>query len=197
MENICLMYLRREKVPFNFEKLEIPEVILIKPKTFNDDRGFFVETYKETEFIEEGIKTRFVQDNHSKTVGKHTIRGFHFQKEPEAQAKLVKVIKGKILDVVIDIREGSKTFGKSVCVVIGSEKKEMIYIPKGFAHGFCTLEEDTEVIYRCSCNYSPENESGIIWNDPDIQVEWPTKEPILSLKDTQWGTLKEIQEENK
>ena len=182
-------------MPFNFKKLEIPEVILIQPKIFNDGRGFFVETYKKADFEEAGIKTSFVQDNHSKTVKKHTIRGLHFQKEPLSQAKLVRVIKGKILDIAVDIRPNSETFGRSVSREIDSEGKELIYIPEGFAHGFCTLEDDTEVMYQCSCNYSPDHEGGIIWNDSVLQIEWPTDEPTLSERDTKWGIFKELASE--
>ena len=179
-------------MPFNFKKLEIEEVILITPKIFNDGRGFFVETYKTSDFEEAGITERFVQDNHSKTVKKHTIRGLHFQKEPYEQSKLIRVLKGKILDIVVDIRPDSETFGKWVSIVLDAESKAMIYLPKGFAHGFCTLEDDAEVIYKCSKNYSPNHEGGIIWNDPFLEIEWPTNQPTLSERDKKWGSFKEI-----
>lgn len=178
-------------MPFNFKKLEIPDVILIEPKVFADERGFFVETYKESDFSEAGIAVKFVQDNHSKSVAKGILRGLHFQKEPAFQAKLVRVIAGSIFDVAVDIRKSSPTFGRWVSAHLSGENKNMLYVPVGFAHGFCTLEENTEVIYKCSRVYSAECDRGILWNDKDINIEWPVKEPILSKKDENWPLLKD------
>lgn len=180
-------------MPFEFEKTEIPDVILIKPKVFGDDRGFFMETYKKSDFEKFGIDTDFVQDNHSKSV-KGVLRGLHFQKEPFAQGKLVRCIKGKIFDVAVDIRRGSPTFKKWVGYELSEENKLMLWIPKGFAHGFLTLSEEAEVIYKVSgAEYNPKSDAGIIWNDPDINIKWPLEEieeVLLSDKDKNLPTLK-------
>ena len=174
---------------FGFKRLEIPGVILIEPGVINDKRGFFMETYRYSDFAEFGIKERFVQDNHSKSIAKGVLRGLHFQKEPMGQAKLVRTIAGSIFDVAVDIRKNSSTYGKWVCATLSAENKKMLYIPKGFAHGFCTLKENTEVIYKCSDIYSVEYEGGIIWNDKDININWPIENPILSEKDSEFPTL--------
>lgn len=179
------------KLSFDFRVLEISGVVLIEPKVSIDTRGFFMETYRLADFSKFGIKERFVQDNHSKSALKGVLRGFHFQLNPKAQSKLIRVISGGIFDVVVDLRKGSSTFGKWVSVVLTSVNKLMLYIPKGFAHGFCTLENDTEVIYKCSEEYYPEYERGIIWNDREINVSWPIENPILSEKDKILPTLKQ------
>ena len=171
-------------MPFEFIKTSIPEVILIKPRVFGDERGFFMETYKKSDFEKAGIDTDFVQDNHSKSV-KGVLRGLHYQLEPKAQGKLVRCIRGKIFDVAVDIRRGSPTFGKWIGVELSEENKLMLWIPKGFAHGFLTLSEEAEIVYKVSGGeYSPEHDRNIRWNDPDIGIEWPLGgEPILSEKD--------------
>lgn len=179
-------------MPFEFEKQSIPEVILIKPHIFEDERGFFLESYKHSDFSKYGINEHFVQDNHSKS-SKGVLRGLHFQKEPKAQAKLVRCTKGRILDVAVDIRKGSPTFGKYVSAVLTDINKYMLYIPKGFAHGFLTLEEDTHIEYKCSEEYSPENDSGIIWDDKTIQIDWRIKNPIISQKDANLPTLENME----
>jgi dTDP-4-dehydrorhamnose 3,5-epimerase len=182
-------------MPFEFIKTEIPEVILIKPKVFGDQRGFFMETYKKSDFEKAGIETNFVQDNHSKSV-KGVLRGLHYQKEPRAQGKLVRCLRGKIFDVAVDIRPNSPTFGKWVGFELSEENKHMLWIPKGFAHGFLTLEENTEIFYKVSgSEYSPEHDAGIIWNDEQIGINWPLNEIeklILSEKDKNLPNLKEI-----
>jgi len=182
-------------VPFEFIKTEIPDVILIKPKVFQDERGFFLETYKKSDFEKAGIKAEFVQDNHSKSV-KGVLRGLHFQKKPFAQGKLVRCIRGKIFDVAVDIRKGSPTFGKWVGYELSEENRYILWIPEGFAHGFLTLSDEAEVIYKVSGGeYSPEHDAGIIWNDPDIDIKWPldqVDEIILSEKDKKLPFLKEI-----
>lgn len=177
-------------MPFNFKRLEIPDVVLIKLKPFGDNRGFFMETYKESDFSAFGIRERFLQDNHSRSVAKGTIRGLHFQKEPRAQAKLIRAVQGSAFDVAVDMRRSSPTFGRWVSAVLSADNKEMLYVPKGFAHGFCTLEENTELIYKCSGMYSPEHESGVAWNDPDIGIKWPADKAILSERDKKWPVLK-------
>lgn len=179
-------------MPFEFIKTEIPEVILIKPKVFSDERGFFMESYKKSEFEKAGIDTDFVQDNHSKSI-KGVLRGLHYQKEPAAQGKLVRCIKGRIFDVAVDIRKGSPTYGKWVGYELSEENKLMLWIPKGFAHGFLTLSEEAEIIYKVSgAEYSPQHDAGIIWNDKTINIKWPIdsiENIILSEKDKNLPTL--------
>ncbi len=178
-------------MPFSFEKTAIEDVIVITPRVFNDDRGFFMETYKSSDFINNGIKEDFVQDNHSKS-SKGVLRGLHYQKAPKAQAKIVRCIKGAIFDVAVDIRKGSKTYGKWVGVELTEENKKMLYIPAGFAHGFCVRSEIAEICYKSSDEYSPENDRGIMWNDPEIGIDWNLdSEPIISEKDAKHPLLKD------
>jgi dTDP-4-dehydrorhamnose 3,5-epimerase len=177
-------------MPFSFTRLEIPDVILIKPKVFSDARGFLMETYKITDFIDAGIKDSFVQDNHSRSM-KGVLRGLHYQKQPFAQAKLVRVVKGEVFDVAVDIRKDSPTYGKWTGVILSEENKDVLYIPEGFAHGFSILSDVADVVYKASQVYYPEAESGIIWNDRDLNINWPFKEPILLEKDKKWPTLQE------
>lgn len=167
---------------FQFIKTEIPEVVLIKPQVFSDERGFFMETYKKSEFVLNGIKDDFIQDNHSSS-SYGVLRGLHYQIAPKAQAKLVRCIVGEIFDVAVDLRKNSSTYLKWVGYVLSAENKQQLYIPKGFAHGFCVLKDNTEIIYKCSEEYAPEFEKGIIWNDSSINISWPVKNPIISLKD--------------
>jgi dTDP-4-dehydrorhamnose 3,5-epimerase len=146
---------------------------LITPKKFGDNRGFFSETYNAGMLAELGIQDRFVQDNHSLSVEKGTVRGLHYQNPPHAQAKLVRVSRGSILDVVVDIRRGSPTYGQYVAEELSAENWNQLYIPVGFAHGFCTLAEDTELQYKVSDYYSPESDAGILWNDIALNIAWP------------------------
>jgi len=178
-------------MPFTFTRLAIPDVILIEPTVFPDERGFFIESYKYSEFAAFGIKEHFVQDNHSRSV-KGVLRGLHYQRQPKAQGKLVRVVVGEIFDVGVDIRKGSPTYGKWVGEVLSAENKRMLYIPPGFAHGFCVLSEVAEVLYKTTTEYSPEHDAGIIWNDPEIGIEWPIEHPILSEKDAGLPFLKEL-----
>ncbi|MGB9824656.1 MAG: dTDP-4-dehydrorhamnose 3,5-epimerase [Candidatus Hydrothermia bacterium] len=173
---------------FKFYRLEIPEVILIEPKVFEDERGYFMEVYREDAFSP-FIPHRFVQENLSFSK-KKVLRGLHFQKKVAAQAKLVQVVNGEIFDVAVDIRKGSPTYGKWVGVVLSSENKLLLYIPEGFAHGFCVLSETATVLYRVSNFYDPSNDRGIIWNDNEIGIDWPVKDPIISEKDSKWPVLK-------
>ncbi|KRD63427.1 dTDP-4-dehydrorhamnose 3,5-epimerase [Ensifer sp. Root278] len=162
------------------------KVLLLRPKRFGDGRGWFSEVYNEKTFSTYGISDRFVQDNHSLSVPAGTLRGLHFQTAPYEQAKLVRCIRGKIFDVAVDIRRGSPSFGQWVGVELSAENGHQLYVPVGFAHGFVTLEPSTEVTYKVSNLYSPENDGGILWNDPQIGIDWPLPggiEPILSLKD--------------
>ena len=177
-------------MPFKFQRLDMPDVILIEPTVFVDKRGFFMESYKYSEFARFGIKEKFVQDNHSRST-RGVLRGLHYQKAPKAQAKLVRVTRGEVFDVAVDIRRGSPTYGRWVGVLLSEENKKMLYVPVGFAHGFCVLSEEAEVLYKTTEEYAPEYERGIIWNDPDIGIKWPIEEPILSPKDAALPNLKD------
>lgn len=177
-------------MPFFFTKLEIPEILLVEPKVFKDMRGFFSETYKYSDFAQIGIKEHFVQDNYSYSI-KGVLRGLHYQKEPHAQGKLVQCMKGKIFDVAVDIRRGSQTFGRWVGSELSEENNLMLYVPPAFAHGFVVLSDTARVIYKCTKEYSPENDRGIIWNDPDVGIQWPIKNPVLSEKDMKHPLLKD------
>jgi len=177
-------------LPFLFKNLDIPEVILIEPKVFPDERGFFLESYKSSDFFNAGITENFVQDNHSKS--KYgVLRGLHFQKNPKAQGKLVRCISGKIFDVAVDLRKNSPNYGKWVGEILSEENKKMLYIPKGFAHGFCVLSSDAEIIYKCTEEYFPEYDAGIMWNDKSIGIDWPITHPLISEKDYKLPTLKD------
>ena len=178
-------------MPFTFERLAIPEVILVEAKSFPDERGFFLENFKESDFLKNGIKTRFVQDNFSHSV-KGVLRGLHYQKNPKAQAKLVIALRGEIFDVAVDIRKGSPTYGKWIGKILSEKNHKLLYIPEGFAHGFCVLSETADVLYKVTQEYSPEDEMGIIWNDPEINITWPIDKPILHEKDSQLPFLKNI-----
>lgn len=167
---------------FRFTKFTIPDVVLIVPEVHSDLRGFFVEAYKASEYLEGGLGVRFVQDNHSRSVHK-VLRGLHFQKPPCAVGKLVRAVHGEIFDVAVDIRIGSPTYGKWVGEVISETNHRMIYVPEGFAHGFVTLSKYADVWYKMTGEYSPEHDAGIRWNDPAIGIEWPIHDPILSEKD--------------
>jgi dTDP-4-dehydrorhamnose 3,5-epimerase len=169
-------------MPFTFTMLDIQGVVLIAPKKFGDSRGFFVETYKRTDFVKAGISEHFVQDNHSRSV-KGVLRGLHYQKTPHAQGKLVRCLQGRIFDVAVDMRKGSATYGKWAGKELSSENELMLYIPAGFAHGFLVVSESADVIYKCTEEYSPEDDRGIRWNDPDIGIQWPGSEFLLSDKD--------------
>jgi dTDP-4-dehydrorhamnose 3,5-epimerase len=178
-------------MPFEFKKLEIPDVVLVKPKIFKDERGFFMEVFKKEDFEKFGINFVPIQENHSKS--KYgVLRGLHFQKEPYQQAKLVRCVKGKIFDVAVDIRKESPTFGKYVSIILSSVNKYMLFIPKGFAHGFQVLSKEAEVIYLVDVPYNPVYDSGIIWNDDDLKIDWPIKNPILSEKDKNLPKFKEV-----
>ena len=181
-------------MPFEFKKLSIPDVILVIPKVFDDERGFFLESYKKTEFHKNGITVEFNQDNHSKST-KNVLRGLHYQAAPKAQAKLVRCIAGEIFDVAVDIRKNSPTYGKWVGEKLSAENKHMLFIPEGFAHGFRVLSDKAELIYKASNEYSKEHDRGILWNDPDINVNWGSDfEPVLSDKDKHQPKLKEIKD---
>ena len=183
MESISGWLPNREfPVPFDFRPMDIPGLLLIEPKVFGDDRGFFLEIYKHSEFITAGVPEHFVQDNFSRSA-KGVIRGLHYQKGPRAQGKLVRCMKGSIFDVAVDIRKGSPTYARWVGQELSDRNNLMLYVPAGFAHGFLTLSETAEVLYKCTAEYSPADDRGIIWNDPDINIAWREKTPLLSAKD--------------
>lgn len=161
---------------------EIPGLLIVKPDVFTDQRGYFFESYNSSKFAALGIDVDFVQDNESRSM-KGVLRGLHFQKEPFAQGKLVRVIRGAVLDVAVDLRKDSPTFGKWASIELTGNNKLMYWIPAGFAHGFLTLEDDTVFTYKCSGLYNKEAESAICWNDPDLRIEWGIEDPILSEKD--------------
>jgi len=181
-------------MPFTVIDSPIDGLLVIKPQMFRDDRGFFMETYKESDFKSLGISDRFVQDNHSKSK-KGTIRGLHFQKQPHAQGKLVRVTRGAAWDVAVDIRKGSPTFGKWYALELSGENNLMLWIPSGFAHGFLALEDDTELLYKCTAEYHAPSDGGIRWNDPIIGVKWPELgiPYTISQKDMQLPYLKDIE----
>ena len=175
---------------FTFKKLRIPEVILVETQSFSDERGFFLENFKMSSFVSNGINTKFVQDNFSHSMH-GVLRGLHYQKNPKAQSKFVTALRGEIFDVAVDIRKNSPTFGQWVSQILSDENHKSLYIPEGFAHGFCVMSEEADVLYKVSTEYSPENEAGIIWNDPDINIVWPIDKPLLQEKDSKLTLLKD------
>lgn len=166
----------------NVIKTEINDLLIIEPQIFGDDRGFFLEMYQAQRYKSIGIKEEFVQDNRSRS-SKGVLRGLHFQKT-KPQGKLVTVTNGAVFDVAVDLRPESLTFGQHVSVLLNSENKRQLYIPPGFAHGFCVLSEHAELQYKCTDYYDPNDESGIIWNDKDLKIKWPITKPLLSSKDS-------------
>lgn len=176
-------------------ELEIPDVKIIKPKKFGDHRGFFSETYNERALAEAGIILDFVQDNHSLSTERGVIRGLHFQTLPFAQDKLVRVVRGAIFDVAVDLRRNSPTFGKHVSTIISASEWNQILVPIGFAHGFCTLEPDTEVIYKVTNYYSPEHDKGLLWSDSELSIQWPipANEAVLSDRDKKQPRFSELE----
>lgn len=165
----------------NVEQTKLDGVLLITPQVFGDERGFFMETYNRDKALESGLPGQFVQDNHSKS-GKGVLRGLHYQ-SPQWQGKLVRTVQGEIFDVAVDIRDGSPTFGEWVGFYLNDENKQQLYVPEGFAHGFVVTSDTAEVVYKCTSLYAPEQEGSVLWNDPDIGIEWPIDAPILSAKD--------------
>jgi dTDP-4-dehydrorhamnose 3,5-epimerase len=172
----------------------LPGVLLLRPRRFADARGYFVETFNERAFAEAGIEGRFIQDNQSFSVKAGTIRGLHFQLPPAAQTKLVRVLRGSIFDVAIDLRKGSPTFGRWISEILTAAEGEQLLIPTGFAHGFCTLEPNTDVFYKVDHFYAPKSDSGIIWNDPMLRIDWPiaSASAVLSDKDAKLGLFRDF-----
>ena len=168
----------------------LPEILIIEPPVFEDKRGFFMETYHQRKYTEAGIELVFVQDNLSHSLH-GTLRGLHYQLQ-QAQAKLIQVTRGSVFDVAVDIRLGSPNFGKWTGSLLSDENKFQMYIPAGFAHGFCVLSEAAEVIYKCTDFYAPDDEGGILWSDPALAIEWPVSKPLLSKKDSQLPLLADL-----
>jgi len=170
--------------------LEIPDVWEIEARRFQDERGFFEETYQQSDFEAHGMPSVFVQDNHSYSV-RGVLRGLHYQKEPKAQGKLLRVLVGRIFDVAVDIRRRSPSFRRWIGVVLSGDDGRMLYIPPGFAHGFCVLSDDAHLVYKATTEYAPHLERGIRWDDPEIGIEWPVAQPIVTLKDAQLPLLQD------
>ncbi len=178
----------------NFFKTALGDVVIIEPDVFRDGRGFFMETFNAARYEEAGISARFVQDNCSHS-SRNVIRGLHYQLH-HSQAKLIQVMRGEVFDVAVDIRRGSPTFGKWEGVLLSGENKRQMYIPAGFAHGFCVLSDEADLLYKCSDFYTPGDEYGINWNDPELEISWPVSEPVLSEKDSNNSNLRDVPPEN-
>ena len=169
-------------MPFSFTETHIPDVVIIEYKKFDDNRGFFMETFQKSDFADHGITLPFVQDNYSHSV-RGVLRGLHYQKDPYAQGKLVLVLKGAVYDVGVDIRQGSPTYGQWIGETLSAENRKMLYLPPGMAHGFCVLSDEVDFFYKVTADYAPEFDRGFTWNDPKVGIEWPISDPILSEKD--------------
>ncbi|HOT91194.1 MAG TPA: dTDP-4-dehydrorhamnose 3,5-epimerase [Anaerolineae bacterium] len=179
-------------MPFTFTRLQIPDVILIEPRVYGDARGFFVETYKHSEFAAAGIPRVFIQHNHSHSAH-GVLRGLHYQLHPMAQGKLLSVVAGEIFDVAVDIRRGSPTYGQWVGAALSAANHHLLYVPPGFAHGFCVVSDMADLLYYVTAEYSPSHERGILWNDPALGIAWPIAEPRLSSKDANAPCLRDAE----
>lgn len=175
-----------------FIKTTLQDVYLFEPKVFGDHRGFFMETYNHQMFEEAGLSFNFIQDNHAMSAEAGTLRGMHFQLAPYAQTKLVRVIKGAVYDAIVDIRKGSPTYGQWEGFILSEENKRQLLVPQGFAHGYCTLTKDTEFVYKVDNYYSPDCDRGLAWDDPQLNIQWPTTNPILSEKDKKQPLFKDL-----
>jgi dTDP-4-dehydrorhamnose 3,5-epimerase len=177
-------------MPFRFTPLTLPGVILIEPRVFSDTRGFFMETYRRSDFVAAGIADTFVQENQSRSL-RGTLRGLHFQRAPSAQGKLVRVVGGAIFDVVVDLRVDQPTFGRWLGVTLTAAEPQILFVPPWCAHGFCVVSDDADVHYKTTAEYAPEHECGIAWNDETLAIDWPITDPILSERDRGWPSLRE------
>lgn len=185
----------KNNVDMNIIRTEIPEVVIIEPKVFGDNRGYFFESFSERDFAAQVREVKFVQDNESKSCY-GVLRGLHFQKPPHAQSKLVRVVKGRVLDVAVDIRKGSPTFGKYVAVELSEDNHRQFFVPRGFAHGFAVLSEEAVFQYKCDNYYAPQSEGAVAWDDPDLAIDWkvPSDKVILSENDRNHPMLKDAPE---
>ena len=181
------MNLKEEMFKLKVLPTKLAGVYIIEPQVFSDARGFFMETYHQRRYTESGINCNFVQDNLSRSV-RGALRGLHYQVQ-QPQAKLIQVIKGAVFDVVVDIRRGSPSFGQWIGVDLSEENKRQLFVPQGFAHGFCALSEAADLVYKCTDFYAPEDEGGILWSDPDLAIDWPVAEPLISAKDSRLPRL--------
>lgn len=172
------------------ENTNLPGVVVITPQVFGDDRGFFMETYNSAKTSEAGVPEVFVQDNHSRST-QGVLRGLHFQ-YPQWQGKLVRAISGEIFDVAVDMRSDSETYGKWFGILLNDENKQQLYVPPGFAHGFCVTSDIADVAYKCTSDYQPNQDTGFLWNDPEIGIEWPIENPLLSEKDAKLGKFSDL-----
>lgn len=184
------MYSITSDMPFDFEPTRIEDVILIKSEVFEDNRGFLLETYEEETFAKHGLPTNIELEFYSSSQ-EGVLRGLHQQTDPHQQAKIIRCFKGEIFDVAVDVRPNSDTFGEYVSQRLSEENKHALYIPRGFLHGFATISKDALVHYVTDNGYVPESEQGVIWNDPDLGINWPIEDPIISEKDKQWPLLQE------
>lgn len=177
------------------DRTAIADVLVIRPKKFGDERGFFSEVFKNDVLKASGVDVPWVQDNHSFSAARGVVRGLHFQSEPFAQAKLLRVVRGAILDVAVDLRRGSPTYGRHVAVELSAENWAQLYVPIGFAHGFCTLVENTEVLYKVTAPYAPIHEGGLVWNDPALGIAWPISaaEATVNARDQSWPGFSEFE----
>lgn len=179
-------------MPFTFRALDLPDIVLIEPKVFEDPRGFFMETYKSSDFIAAGITAPLKQENHSRSI-RGTLRGLHAQRAPKAQGKLISVLEGEIFDVALDIRRESPTFGRWTTATLSRANRYQLFIPPGYAHGFAVLSDVAEVVYKTTEEYAPELEYGVRWDDPELAIPWPLRgEPILSSRDRTWPRLRDL-----
>ncbi len=174
-----------------FRPLDLPGVVLVEPRVFGDERGFFLETYHRQRYADGGIDVEFVQDNHSRSIGP-ILRGLHAQRR-NPQGKLVRCVEGSIWDVAVDARPGSPTFGRWVAEELSAANHRQLYVPPGFLHGFCVLTSPAQVEYKCTALYDPSDEIGVIWNDPDLAIAWPVARPTLSTKDAALPTLRQVE----
>jgi dTDP-4-dehydrorhamnose 3,5-epimerase len=176
-------------VPFTFRSTRIAGAVVIEPTVFQDDRGFFLESYKQSDFARAGIYLPFAQENHSRSM-RGVLRGLHYQREPHGQGKLVRVVEGEVFDVAVDIRDGSPTYLQWEGVRLSAANRQCLYVPEGCAHGFCVLSQQAEVIYKTTAEYAPEYEDGIRWDDPSLRISWPIRNPTLSSRDAGWPALR-------
>jgi dTDP-4-dehydrorhamnose 3,5-epimerase len=179
-------------LPFSFKRFDkLPDITIVQPQPAVDERGWFMETYRKSEFVRHGITQDFPQDNHSRSTVKGVLRGLHFQRKPAAQGKLVRCTLGEVFDVAVDIRKGSPTYGRWVSATLSAENRRILWIPEGFAHGFLTITDVAEVEYRVTAEYSSTHDRVIRWNDPEIGIEWSISNPILSKKDAEAPPLRD------
>lgn len=176
-------------MPFDFQPLAVPGLVLVRPRVFADARGSFMESWRRDEFERAGIRADFVQDNVAVSTRRGVLRGLHFQREPHEQAKLVRCVSGRIFDVAVDLRPGSATRGRHVAVELSAESPALLFVPRGFAHGYVTLTDEAVVEYKVDGAYAPAAEGGVAWNDPALAIAWPVKEPLLSDRDRAWPPL--------